>query len=753
MFVQRLNSAGVPEWVVYDGTGADQTSTDGDDPAPSPPRRDSGRDAAASAVAAALAGSLYADMLHDRPRAAAYAAALASLVTPGAVVLDVGTGTGLLSILAARAAPGVAVVACDQFPPMVRLAKETVAAAGLTSSVTVHACRSDELGVGCGSTALLPRQADVAVSEILDSILLGEGALPTAVDVGARLLRPGGAAIPARGRVLAQAVACPALRACWDGSGWVGRAAGLGCDPAPRPLHLDGLAGGLVPLGPPSVILAVDLTRPAAVSGRERARLQADAAAATPVDALAVWWEVDLTPDGRVRLDTAPGWVSARAQQPPRPWTDHWRSCWVPCALAVASASSLEVEATFGPADLAVRVVVEEEEAEEAEAPPPRPPTPPPLSLAACYTPAGLGLWASALRAPDLEAAAAAAVAAHPTTRVLTLGDGPLPALAALKAGAAQVVAVVTSSKAAEAAVGRAVAGQGAAAALSVSAAAPPPPPSPATPSLLLAEPHYRAAEARPPWDGLFRFLRDREALEAAGSLGGRSSLTVSPARARVVVVGAATPDLARTASPLGEVEGVCMRAFDEALAGGGGSEDARPPAGRWLARPVAWQCGGYREATERCVVGVAADMATSAVADGLAGEAALRGVPSGATPATIDCLVFWVEYSYGVGGGGERAPERDGAGRSGGRGHRDGCRAAALGAAQRDAGGRGEDAFLAAPSAPRPATPGMQAVWLLPAPLAVIADAGLRVGLSLDVVASAELGGAVDVRARVEVL
>ena len=58
-----------------------------------------------STAAAAVAGSLYLDMLTDLPRNRAYRQALDAAITPGrqCQCLDIGTGTGLLSLLAARA--------------------------------------------------------------------------------------------------------------------------------------------------------------------------------------------------------------------------------------------------------------------------------------------------------------------------------------------------------------------------------------------------------------------------------------------------------------------------------------------------------------------------------------------------------------------------------------------------------------------------------------------------------------------------
>ena len=42
-------------------------------------------------------------MVGDRPRTDAFAAAIAEVVRPGDAVLDVGTGTGILAMLAAKA--------------------------------------------------------------------------------------------------------------------------------------------------------------------------------------------------------------------------------------------------------------------------------------------------------------------------------------------------------------------------------------------------------------------------------------------------------------------------------------------------------------------------------------------------------------------------------------------------------------------------------------------------------------------------
>lgn len=182
MFVQRLNAAtGELEWCAAD-----------DD------------DSAADAVAS----SSYLDMLNDAPRNAAFAAALA-VASPGRRVLDVGTGTGLLALLAS-AAGAACVTACDVFPPMAACAAANAQRNGCGERVRVALKRSDELQVGTD----MAERAEVLVFEVLDSELLGEGVLPTLRDAKTRLLTPGAAVIPARATVRAALIECDALRRC-----------------------------------------------------------------------------------------------------------------------------------------------------------------------------------------------------------------------------------------------------------------------------------------------------------------------------------------------------------------------------------------------------------------------------------------------------------------------------------------------------------------------------------------------------------
>lgn len=141
-------------------------------------------------------------MMHDLGRNGAYEAAIRRAVEraagalrgaegegapPPPPVLDIGAGSGLLAMMAARAgAPRV--LSAEVEPHVARAAQRIVAANGLAARVQVVRAHSSAL-------TLEPR-APLVVSEILDVGLLGEGVLPALEDAWARLLAPGAACVP-----------------------------------------------------------------------------------------------------------------------------------------------------------------------------------------------------------------------------------------------------------------------------------------------------------------------------------------------------------------------------------------------------------------------------------------------------------------------------------------------------------------------------------------------------------------------------
>ncbi len=135
-------------------------------------------------------------IVRDAARNAAYEEALKRVVTPQTRVLEIGTGSGILAMMAARAGARY-VVTCEMVPAVAEAAQEIVALNGLSERVRVVAKKSHDLD----AERDIGGRADVLVSEIVDNKLLGEGMLPATEHAVRCLLKPDGKVIPARGIV------------------------------------------------------------------------------------------------------------------------------------------------------------------------------------------------------------------------------------------------------------------------------------------------------------------------------------------------------------------------------------------------------------------------------------------------------------------------------------------------------------------------------------------------------------------------
>jgi type II protein arginine methyltransferase len=148
-------------------------------------------------------------MMNDTRRNDAFEAAIVAAIEsvgPQARVLDIGTGSGLLSMMAARAGAST-VVACEAVPIIADMAQKIIAENGFANRVTVHSKMSIELEVG----AELDQPADILVSEILSSDLLTEAVLDTFEDAHARLLKPDAIVIPRAASAIGCLVESPVL--------------------------------------------------------------------------------------------------------------------------------------------------------------------------------------------------------------------------------------------------------------------------------------------------------------------------------------------------------------------------------------------------------------------------------------------------------------------------------------------------------------------------------------------------------------
>jgi protein arginine N-methyltransferase 1 len=139
-------------------------------------------------------------MLNDRQRTERFLAAIRAVVRPGDVVLDIGTGTGVLALTAARA--GARHVYAVEANRMGRAARNSFTHNGLADRIT--------LVQGWSTQVTLPERADVLVSEILGNEPLSESILQATTDARTRLLKPDARLIPGRVKVFGLPVTIPA---------------------------------------------------------------------------------------------------------------------------------------------------------------------------------------------------------------------------------------------------------------------------------------------------------------------------------------------------------------------------------------------------------------------------------------------------------------------------------------------------------------------------------------------------------------
>jgi protein arginine N-methyltransferase 7 len=112
------------------------------------------------------------------------------------LILDIGAGSGLLSMMAAANGTGE-VFACETSNIIADTAKKIIHKNGYKEKITVINKKSTELIIGED----LPRKADLIISEILSAEFVGEGVRTSIFDANKRLLKKNGKMIPESGNI------------------------------------------------------------------------------------------------------------------------------------------------------------------------------------------------------------------------------------------------------------------------------------------------------------------------------------------------------------------------------------------------------------------------------------------------------------------------------------------------------------------------------------------------------------------------
>ena len=143
----------------------------------------------------------YGAMIQDTARIDAFIRAFRRVITRETVVVDIGTGTGILALLACQS--GARRVYAIEPDDSIHVAREAAAANGYADRV--------EYLQALSTSVTLPEHADLIVSDIGGVLPWLEHHLPAIVDARTRFLAPGGTLIPRRDTLWMALVEAPDL--------------------------------------------------------------------------------------------------------------------------------------------------------------------------------------------------------------------------------------------------------------------------------------------------------------------------------------------------------------------------------------------------------------------------------------------------------------------------------------------------------------------------------------------------------------
>ncbi len=268
------------------------------------------------------------ELLLDDVRLNAFRDAIRQVVTPDSVVLDIGTGSGILAFFACEAgAKRVFAVEANQ-------------SANLASFLARHLGYSDRMEViHAHSTKVeLPEPATLLVTETLGSFGFNERILSSVIDARARLLRPGALIIPQRIDLSVVPVEAPAVYDRHMGW-WKRERFGFDLSPlavfASNVIYVAGIDTDSY-LAPPAALIAADLTTipSAEVSGHAHF----DAARAGLLCGFAGWFRATL----------APGIELSNEQRGPIGWNHVFLPLESPLAVESGTPIDIELETSDG---------------------------------------------------------------------------------------------------------------------------------------------------------------------------------------------------------------------------------------------------------------------------------------------------------------------------------------------------------------------------------------------------------------------
>ncbi|EHB17053.1 Protein arginine N-methyltransferase 7 [Heterocephalus glaber] len=280
-----------------------------------------------------IARSSYADMLHDKDRNIKYYEGIRAAVSrvkdrgQKALVLDIGTGTGLLSMMA--------VTAGADFCYAIELCLSTWHP---DRQVQRNELWQDLYNLEREAYGDMPCRANILVTELFDTELIGEGALPSYEHAHRHLVQETCEAVPHRATVYAQLVESKRMWS-WNKLFPVRVQTSLGEQVIIPPSDLEQCPGApsvydiqLNQVSPADFtvlsdvlpMFSVDFSKQVSSSAACHSR-QFEPLASGRAQVVLSWWDIEMDPEGKIKCTMAPFWAHSDPQG--LQWRDHWMQC------------------------------------------------------------------------------------------------------------------------------------------------------------------------------------------------------------------------------------------------------------------------------------------------------------------------------------------------------------------------------------------------------------------------------------------
>ncbi|KRZ22464.1 Protein arginine N-methyltransferase 7, partial [Trichinella pseudospiralis] len=287
----------------------------------------------------------YGDMLMDNERNQAFQRAIESALEKCCNkdfvhVIDIGSGSGYLAMLAARASAN-RVTAVEQCSNLVECARKIVERNGFKDVITVIEASSTQINESNFTEETMKiyfyamklnssdigGRADIAVAEVFDTELIGEGAINIFRSACHDLLKSNAVVIPAVASVYVRAISSLFLRKCFEiefcASNNIEKCNGLR---SIMEIDFDSLPPDSFDfVTSPVKMFKFDFADPSTLSDRDTVTretfLTVSSCQSKTVDALLMWWELDFLGDGTIILSTEPSHSSGLCKK----WRYHWK--------------------------------------------------------------------------------------------------------------------------------------------------------------------------------------------------------------------------------------------------------------------------------------------------------------------------------------------------------------------------------------------------------------------------------------------